>query len=68
MEDNINYAEKIENFKLLVENNSEDIAVKYLESLEKIADGRATKVFLPLESSGILGSVSGIAELFKEDK
>ena len=31
MEDNINYAEKIENFKLLVENNSEDIAVKYLE-------------------------------------
>ncbi len=44
------------------------IAVKYLESLEKIADGKATKVFLPLESSGVLGSVSGIAELFKEDK
>ena len=33
MEDNINYAEKIENFKLLVENNSEDIAVKYLEKV-----------------------------------
>lgn len=52
------------------EGNPDDglIAVKYLESLEKIADGKATKVFLPLESSGVLGSVSGIAELFKEDK
>ena len=52
------------------EGNPDDglIAVKYLESLEKIADGKATKVFLPLESSGVLGSVSGIAELFKEGK
>ncbi len=52
------------------EGNPDDglIAVKYLESLEKIADGKATKVFLPLESSGVLGSVSGIAELFKADK
>ena len=52
------------------EGNPDDglIAVKYMESLEKIADGNATKVFLPLESSGVLGSVSGIAELFKEDK
>lgn len=52
------------------EGNPDDglIAVKYLESLEKIADGKATKVFLPLESSGVLGSVAGIAELFKEDK
>lgn len=44
------------------------IAIKYLEALEKIADGKATKVFLPLESSGVLGSVSGIAELFKDEK
>ena len=52
------------------EGNPDDglIAVKYLESLEKIADGKATKVFLPLESSGVLGSVSGIAELFKDEK
>lgn len=42
------------------------IAIKYLEALAKIADGQATKVFLPLESSGILGSVAGIAELLKE--
>lgn len=52
------------------EGNPDDglIAIKYLESLEKIADGKASKVFLPLESSGVLGSVPGIAELFKDDK
>jgi len=42
------------------------IAIKYLEALEKIADGKATKVFLPYESSAILGSIAGIGELFKE--
>ncbi len=42
------------------------IAIKYLESLEKIADGKATKVFLPYEATGILGSIAGIGELFKE--
>jgi regulator of protease activity HflC (stomatin/prohibitin superfamily) len=43
------------------------IAIKYLESLQKIADGQATKIFLPLEASGILGSIAGIGELFKKD-
>ncbi len=42
------------------------IAIKYLEALAKIADGKATKIFLPLETSGVLGSIGGIAELFKE--
>ena len=42
------------------------IAIKYLESLQKIADGKATKVFLPYEASAILGSIAGIGELFKE--
>lgn len=42
------------------------ITIKYLEALEKIADGKATKLFLPLETSGILGSLAGIAEIFKE--
>ena len=41
------------------------IAIKYLEALEKIADGKATKIFLPLETSGILGSIAGIGELLK---
>lgn len=42
------------------------IAIKYLEALQKIADGKASKVFLPYEASGILGSIAGISELLKE--
>jgi len=42
------------------------IAIKYLEALTNIANGQATKVFLPLEASGVLGSIAGIAELLKE--
>jgi regulator of protease activity HflC (stomatin/prohibitin superfamily) len=42
------------------------IAIKYLEALAEIANGKATKVFLPLETSGILGSIAGIGELLKE--
>ncbi|KPJ53760.1 hypothetical protein AMJ39_03395 [candidate division TA06 bacterium DG_24] len=41
------------------------LAVKYLEALAKIADGKATKVFLPLEASGVLGSIAGISELLR---
>lgn len=44
------------------------IAIKYLEALEKVADGQATKIFLPLETSGVLGSIAGISELFKDKK
>jgi len=39
------------------------IAMKYLESLEKIADGQATKVFLPFEASGVLGSLGSMSEV-----
>jgi len=42
------------------------IAIKYLEALGTIANGQATKVFLPLETSGVLGSIAGISELLKE--
>jgi regulator of protease activity HflC (stomatin/prohibitin superfamily) len=42
------------------------IAIKYLESLAKISNGQATKIFLPMETSGVLGSIAGIGELFKE--
>lgn len=43
------------------------IAIKYLEALQSIADGKASKVFLPYEASGVLGSIAGIAELMKEN-
>jgi regulator of protease activity HflC (stomatin/prohibitin superfamily) len=42
------------------------IAIKYLEALAEVANGQATKVFLPLETSGVLGSIAGIGELLKE--
>ena len=36
------------------------------ESLEKIADGQATKVFLPFEASGVLGSLGSMREIWSE--
>jgi regulator of protease activity HflC (stomatin/prohibitin superfamily) len=42
------------------------LAIKYLESLEQIADGRATKIFLPADMSAVMGSIGGIAELFQQ--
>ncbi|MHB9004925.1 MAG: SPFH domain-containing protein [Coriobacteriia bacterium] len=42
------------------------IAIRYLESLKSIANGKANKVFLPMEVSGILGSIGGIKELFND--
>ncbi len=44
------------------------IALKYLESLEKISAGQATKIFLPFEASGILGSLGGIREMLRSEE
>ena len=38
------------------------ITIKYLEALGHIADGQATKVFLPIEASGILGALGAAVE------
>jgi len=43
------------------------IAIKYLETLGQVANGRATKVFLPLDTVGLMGSLGGVAELFRSD-
>ncbi|MBV6508293.1 MAG: hypothetical protein JJLCMIEE_01353 [Acidimicrobiales bacterium] len=40
------------------------LAIKYLDALQGIANGQATKIFLPANMSGFLGSIAGIAELF----
>lgn len=40
------------------------LAFRYLQALQQIADGRATKIFLPLETSGVLGAVAAIGEVF----
>ena len=41
------------------------IAIKYLDALAKIADGRATKIFLPVDTTNVMGSIAGISELFR---
>jgi regulator of protease activity HflC (stomatin/prohibitin superfamily) len=45
---------------------SDVLALKYLEALQAVADGRATKIFLPTEMSGLFGAVGGLAELLRE--
>ena len=42
------------------------IAIRYLEALQGVANGQATKIFLPLDTSGLLGAVAAIGEMFKE--
>ncbi|MHB0977325.1 MAG: SPFH domain-containing protein [Candidatus Aquicultorales bacterium] len=43
-----------------IDNNM--IAVRYLEALEKMANGKATKLLLPIEATAVLSSIAGIAE------
>ena len=42
------------------------LAIKYLETLKGIADGQATKIFLPMDTGGLYGTLAGVAELFKD--
>jgi len=44
------------------------IAIKYLEALQAVADGRATKIFLPTEMGGLFGTVGGLAELLQQPR
>ncbi len=43
------------------------LAIKYLDSLGTIADGRATKIFLPADFASGLGGLAAVAELFRSD-
>jgi regulator of protease activity HflC (stomatin/prohibitin superfamily) len=42
------------------------IAIKYIEALSEIAQSPQKTVFLPFEAAGVMGSLGGIKELFKE--
>jgi regulator of protease activity HflC (stomatin/prohibitin superfamily) len=46
---------------------SDVLALKYMEALRAIADGKATKIFLPTEMSGLFGVIGGLAELLKPE-
>ena len=41
------------------------LTLKYFEALSSIANGQATKIFLPTEMSGLFGAVGGLAELVR---
>ncbi len=43
------------------------IAIKYLETLQQMADGRSTKIIVPTEMAGLAGTVAGIAEMFSSN-
>ena len=40
------------------------LAIKYLETLGRVANGQATKIFLPADFSSGLGALGAVAELF----
>ena len=41
------------------------LALKYLQALPAIADGRATKIFLPTEATALLGTLGAMAEMLQ---
>ena len=48
--------------------NDQVIKLKALEAMQKVADGKATKIIIPSELQGFAGLASGIAETVKETK
>ncbi len=49
------------------ETNQHVLTVEYLKALERIGDGRATKLVIPAEFSGLLGTVAAITESIRPD-
>ncbi|HEX4903654.1 MAG TPA: SPFH domain-containing protein [Acidimicrobiales bacterium] len=39
------------------------LAIKYLETLQKLGDGQATKIIVPTELAGVAGALAGVTEL-----
>ena len=45
-------------------NPSNDLlAIKYLEALQRLGDGQATKIIVPTELAGVAGALAGVTEL-----
>ena len=45
------------------------VAQEYVRALAKFAESEQQKtVFMPIEASGIIGALGGIAEMFKQGK
>ena len=48
--------------------NDQVLRLKALEAMQKVADGKATKIIIPSELQGFAGLASGIVETVKETK
>ena len=46
--------------------NDQVIKLKAIEAMQKIADGKATKIIIPSEMQGLVGMANGIVEGVKE--
>ena len=59
-----------EGIRMLNEANpdAEVIAIKSLEALQKVADGKSTKIIIPSEIQGIAGLATSFKELIKDDE
>ena len=53
-------------FKAIGDSNPDEslLALKYMETLEKMAEGQATKIFMPMEATSALGSLAAAKEIF----
>lgn len=64
-------ARAVENvFKAIHEGNPTDevLTLRYIEALKAIADGNATKIFMPLEMQGLATSAASFSELFQSGR
>ena len=48
-------------------NNQEELSEQYLEMKQKLAEGEANKIFLPIQPSGIISSLAAMDEGIKTD-
>ena len=46
--------------------NDQVIKLKAIEAMQKVADGKATKIIIPSEMQGLVGLANGITEGVKE--
>ncbi|NOX60692.1 MAG: SPFH/Band 7/PHB domain protein [Chloroflexi bacterium] len=55
-------------FSAIKDANPDDklIAIQYLEALKVVADGQASKIYLPYEATGILATLGGIGDLLRD--
>ena len=46
--------------------NEQVIKLKSIQAMEKVADGKATKIIIPSEIQGLVGLAQGLTESVKE--